>query len=220
MDEELNNKIIKVTILEDEESYRDIIRSIISQNDNIKIVEEHNNATSFLQSLKAPFKPDVCLIDIVLGEGNITGVDCIKALIEVSPSTHIIVMTAYPTADVLSLSKELGADLIVKGTLGEQLIPKIITGARPDEQLISVKCKKGIEEFFNLNAFIKGIEDSKENIDILTDTQRDILLMRQDGKKSGEIAEILGIKQSTVLTHMQRAREKLKMPDPLDYYKF
>lgn len=208
---------IKISILDDEKAYRQVIKKIVSQDDRISLLGEYAYASDFINSLKSPFKPDVCLMDIKL-TGDMTGIECGLIAKKLAPEMHIIFMTGYPDSQTLLRAKEISADYIEKGTIGEFLIDRLITQAREKEQLISIKSSDQVKK--NKNSFIdliNSLEESQTRVQSLSEQQRLIMKLKQEGKTISEISVILKIKPNTVSSHLERASKKLALPDPLKY---
>lgn len=114
------DKRIKVCIIDDEELYISAIKQILAADQRIWVYGEYITAQKFIDDFQKPFEPDVCLVDILLPD--MSGMECAKIIKARNPNIHVILMTAYPTFETLTESKEIGADYIEKGTRGEILI--------------------------------------------------------------------------------------------------
>ncbi len=207
---------IKVCLVDDEELYREGIKVALSADTRISLYGEYESATQFIRSFNSPFEPDVCLIDICLPE--MSGVECAKKVKEKNPAIHVILMTAYPSFETLSEAKDIGADYIEKGTRGEILIDKIVANAKSPkkEQLISLH---GNHDEINSNILLltKKFESIQKNVSKLSDHQKRVLKLRQNGKSIKEISQILDITPNTVRTHINRASKKLEISKLLDF---
>lgn len=211
------DKRIKISILDDEKTYRQLIKKIVSQDDRITVLGEYAYASDFLNSLKSPFKPDVCLMDIKL-TGDMTGIECGLLAKQLAPGIHIIFMTGYPDSQTLLKAKEINADYIEKGTIGEYLIDRLITQVRQKEQLISIKSSNTTENYKkSFIDLINSLEESQSRVQSLSDQQRLIMKLKQEGKTISEISKVLDIKPNTVSSHIERAAKKLSLPDPLKF---
>ncbi len=207
---------IKVSIVDDEKSYRQVLKQTMEKDLRISIFGEYAYGIDFINSLNSPFKPDVCLLDIKL-VGEMSGVDCAKILKKVAPNIHIIFLTAYPDSETMLEAKQLKADYIEKGTLGEVLIDKIVTSVERDDQLLSLQqktytkyCKKTIE-------LSNRLDNAQSKVQSLTNNQKKVLILKQKGKTINEIAKTLNMNPNTVTSHIERGLSKLKLPFILEY---
>lgn len=211
--------VVKVAIIDDDKSYRDSLKRILEKDDRITIYGEYNCAEDFLKVINSPFRPDVCLIDILLKK--MSGVECCRIIREKYPDIYILIMTAYPDTKTFAEVRDIGADYMEKGTKIEVLIDKIITSVVSDKEthnksnLISLKKKN--ENTFSYLKLANELEEARRNINNLSKTQIEVLKLRQIGKSVKEIAEILNIGTGTVHTHITRAMKKLSLPNLIDY---
>ncbi len=206
---------IKVCIIDDDVLYRDSIKNIILKDSRIRIYGEYSSAIPFISQLNNPFLPDVCLIDIVLPE--MSGVECGRLIKAKKSDIHIILMTAYPSPESLAAAKQINADYIQKGTVGEVLMDKIITNINSKrEHFLSISRS---EEKYNKAAMkvIKQFDDMQKNLSKLSKSQKEVLKLRKENKSINEIAQILEMTAGTVATHLNRGLKKLEIPNLLEY---
>ncbi len=209
-------KRIKVSILDDNKLYRLGLKNLVLEDERISLLGEFDNSFDFLNSLKSPFKPDVCLLDIKL-PGELTGLACGKRVRDIDPNIQLIFMTAHPEQDTLYEAKQMEASYIEKGTIGEMIINTIILRADYREQLVSLQ--HDIEKKFSNSSihFLKEFEQSQNKIAELTNMQRDIMRLRKEDKTIVEIARLLNLNPNTISSHIERAKKKLHIPDPLKF---
>ena len=206
---------IKVTIVDDNKSYRDSLKKILGEDERICIYSEYNSGTAFIKSLDSPFKPDVCLIDVVLKDTS--GIECGKRINEEMPDIQIVIMTAYPDTESFSEARKIGADYVEKGPRLEALIDKIITTSVPGqrEKLISLK-SNGQLKISHLD-LLNELDALEKRVSELSENQIRAIKLRKSGKSVKEIARIMGVEPGTVHTHLKRALKKLDLPNLLDY---
>lgn len=206
-----SNKPISVSIVDDDPSYRESIKLILESDSRIRLHGEYSTGTSFINSLNnSPFKPDVCLVDIILPD--ILGTECSKIVKQKNPDISVIIMTSQPTCESLMIAQEIGADYIEKGTLGERLIDKIILNQEcgKKEQLISLHSSS--KSIHNKLAIIsKELEEIQNRVPTLTDSQKQVLILKQSGKSKQEIANSLNLSSKTIQFHINNAEERIKL---------
>jgi len=206
---------IKVTIVDDNKSYLDSLKKILEEDERIGIYSEYNSGNAFIKSLDSPFKPDICLIDVVLKD--ISGIECDKRIKEKTQDIQIVIMTAYPDAESFSEARKIGADYVEKGPRLEALIDQIITTSVPGrrEKVISLK-SNGKLKISHLDLLNKLDALEKRSLE-LSANQIKVIKLKKSGKSVKEIAKIMGVEPGTVHTHLKRALKKLDLPDLLDY---
>lgn len=206
---------IKVAIVDDSNSYRDSLRRILEEDDRIYVYSEYDLGSSFIKSLDSPFKPDVCLIDVVLKD--ISGIECARRAKEAIPGIRIVIMTAYPDADSFSQARKIGADYVEKGKRLEALLDQIITTSLSgqEENLISLNRNSRLK--ISHIDLINKLDALEKRASELSENQIRVIKLKKSGKSVKEIAGIMKIEPGTVHTHLKRALKKLQIPDVLDY---
>lgn len=206
---------IKVSIVDDSSSYRDSLRKILEEDKRLYVYSEYDLGSAFIKSLDSPFKPDVCLIDVVLKD--ISGIECARRAKEAIPSIRIVIMTAYPDADSFSQARKIGADYVEKGQRLEALLDQIITTSLSgqEENLISLR-NNGRLKISHID-LINELDALEERASELSGNQIRVIKLKKSGKSIKEIARIMNIESGTVHTHLKRALKKLQIPDVLDY---
>ena len=206
---------IKVTIVDDNKLYRDSLKKILEEDKRIRIYGEYSSGAEFIKSLESPFKPEVCLIDVVLKD--ISGIECGKRIKEKNLDIHIVIMTAFPDAESFSEARKVGADYVEKGPRLEALMDQIITTSLSGrtEKFISLK-SDGNLKISHLD-LLNELDALEKRVFDLSDNQITAIKLKKNGKSVKEIARIMGVTQGTVHTHLRRALKKLHLPNLLDY---
>ncbi|MDH5682239.1 MAG: response regulator transcription factor [Spirochaetota bacterium] len=209
---------VKVVIIDDDKNYVNILIKFLSCEDKIWLYGHYSSGQSFLQGMNTPFRPDICLLDINLGD--MSGVQCAEVVQKRWPGCHIIFMTAFPDPKTISEAKRLNADYIEKGTIGEELLDKLIPSINHEkkEQFISIKNLKEDENHRkDYSQLLMDLSSVQDRVKCLSKTQLKVLQYRKSGVSIDEVAHKLGIKRDTVLTHVKRASQKLQIPNLWDY---
>ena len=214
-----DDKKISVAIIEDEKTYREYLKDLLARNPNIRLFGEYKTGNEFLKTLKNPFKPDVCLVDIMLPD--MRGTELSKEIIKVYSNINIIIMTSKPSSSSLVEAKSIGADYVEKGTIGEKLIDKLILHQTliKSDQVISLKMTgESIHE--GMAQIAKELEHYQDNLALLSEGQKDVFKLIQQGFSKTEVAKQLNISPKTVQNQINRGEKKvqLKVSDNLFKY--
>lgn len=95
-----------ILIVDDNSRYRTQLRRMIGRAvPQAQICEADNTITAL--GMAEEVRPELALVDVVLGEEN--GIDCLRSIRALSPSTRIILMSAYPDRAFHQLGLEAGA---------------------------------------------------------------------------------------------------------------
>jgi len=109
----------KILIIDDEEKLRGLLSRIVSL-EGFKVVEADTAKAGLKKLDQEEFNVVIC--DVKLPDAN--GVDLTKKIKEISPSTEIIMLTAYGTiADGVKAIKNGAFDYITKGDDNDKILP-------------------------------------------------------------------------------------------------
>ncbi len=209
-----SQQLIKVCIVDDDDSYREILENILASDPRMKLYNIYASGKQFIQDLNSPFLPDVCIIDFVLKD--MSGIECGKRVKEVDPNIHVIIMTAYPDTNSFAEANKIGADFVEKGPRIEFLLDQLITSKSfKNERVISLQ-KNSTLNTKHID-FLTQLEAIQKRSSELSKMQYEVLTLKKQGKSNDEIASILCIDKGTVRTHIKRAMKKLNLPDILDF---
>ncbi|MDH4129040.1 MAG: response regulator transcription factor [Spirochaetota bacterium] len=206
---------LKVCIIDDDKSYRAYLKIILEENKHLWLHNEYGSGSAFMRDINNPFKPDVCLVDVVLKD--MSGLDCAREIKKLKPDVHIVIMTAYPDEKSFVEARKIGADYIEKGPRIEALLNGIIETKNNSnqERIISLQGKNQLK--FEHLELAYEFDRAKQRIAELSTTQLRVVQLKRLGKSIKEIATTLDIDPGTVRTHYARAIKKLKLPDLLGY---
>ncbi len=181
----------------------DGLRYMISQSQNIDIIDTFNNGTALLEGL-AKRRPDVLLLDIQLSD--YIGDDLVPLLLKQYPDLKIIAITSIDTPVRVK-------ELIRKGCLGylsKNTQAKILVEAIESVYEGKPYVDNSLKERLLDNMF--GFEPRKQKDKvILTRREKEILQMIINEYSSKDIAEKLFISQNTVENHRKHIMEKMEV---------
>lgn len=100
-------KVKTIFIAEDSQNVRENLKKIIGLIDGLKIVGESETLQDSLNKV-GNLKPDICIIDIGLPDGN--GMDILKYLTQINKQTKTIIFTNYTSTPYRLKCNKLGAD--------------------------------------------------------------------------------------------------------------
>ena len=189
--------MIKVSVIEDDEQYRQALVKIIKSADNLSCISHHDSYENFIIDLKDD-RPDVILLDIELLPG-MNGIKAAKLLKETIPSAEIIMLTVHEDTDSVFKSLANGATgYLLKNISPENLvaaIEEVMVGGSP----MSMQIARMITDSFKKN---KTAEE-------LSEREQEVLTLLRMGKSYQVIANELFISKSTVKFHIKNIYRKL-----------
>lgn len=107
-----DRKKARVFVVDDNEVVRRVMSGIVRQDETLLFVGEAANGELALGAIKLK-APDVVCLDMMMP--GIDGMAVLDRLPEVAPSARAVMITGYPTADLVGKARELGvAAFVVK----------------------------------------------------------------------------------------------------------
>lgn len=197
-------KHIRITLVEDNLDYRDIITLTLGAESDIELVNQFGTSEAALRELKAMPKgklPDLILLDLRLP--GMSGLESLPHFREALPDTPIIVLTQSDNeADVLEAISKGAAGYLLKSSTLEKLtegVRSVINGGGAIDSSIASFILKTLQTKLPP----QGINH------ILTPRELEILTLLSNGLVKKQIADRLDISFATVDTHIRHIYEKL-----------
>ncbi len=194
----VDDQSITVVVIEDHALLRDAIRAFIRECDDIQIVGEAGTADEG-SSLVAARQPTIALLDINLPGKS--GLDVARRIQTQSPSTRVLVLTAYDYPQYVRAVIQAGAyGYILKSATRDQVLDAIRAVARGETVL-----DPGIGQAV-VRAFAVGEAERRGD---LTVRELDVIRLIADGRRNHEIATELVVMVSTIETHVRNILRQL-----------
>lgn len=195
----------KVVIAHEFKLILDSLSTLIESNDQFKIVGTVSNGKELIHLINQNV-PDLALIDAKLPD--IGGIDAARSIKQKNKSAKIVMLAMDANNILLDQMEEEGIAEYVTFEEDEtflfSMLERIINDSKP--LYVSDKVKRPSGAVFASPEF-EGYRKKKKGL--LTKKEREVmrvLTMESDNEK---IAEILGIKPATVITHKKHLIKKL-----------
>jgi DNA-binding NarL/FixJ family response regulator len=185
---------ITCLIVDDHEVVREGLRLSLSRAPHIRVVGEAADGASAIELVKRR-KPDVVIMDVRMP--GMDGLEATKEILKLVPEAAILIFTAFSERSLLARGLDSGAKgYILKEAPHETLLRAI-------ERLAS---GEGYVDPALMPAFLSG----KDQTDMLTAREREILQLLADGMSNADVASKLFISQETVKSHVRHILAKLE----------
>ena len=200
---------VTLLVVDDHNLFRRGLVALLGQDPGLKVVGEAGDAAQAMR-LAPALRPDVILLDNHLP--GVTGVDAIRGLREVSPSSRVLMLTVSEDAQDLSMALRNGAQGYLLKTIDGDLLAQAIRRAAAGEPVVSPELmgklvaafqSQGVPEVDALESPVAG--KVHPGAGPLTGGQRAIAR----GSSNKETARALDIAETTVKIHVQHILRKL-----------
>ncbi len=195
----MENKKIRVLLMEDDRIARIFYRDLFSKADDLEIMQETKCGEEALEYLKKN-DPDLIMLDLGVQNGGLNGLHVGSKLKEIKQDIPIIVVTQY---DCYYPHCESWANAyMIKEDIPEFLLPACRELMRTQKGYIS---KNILEPISNLTGHPFARKLSKAELRVANATTQ--------GLSAGGVASRLGISINTVYNHLSTIYFKLQLPD-------
>ncbi len=185
---------ITTLIVDDHEVVREGLRLSLSRAPHIRVVGEASDGASAVEMAERR-KPDVVIMDVRMP--GMDGLEATKLLTERVPESKVLIFTAYSERSLLSRGLESGA----KGYILKEA---------PHQTLVRAIEKVALGDGYVDPALMPAFLAGKDQTDMLTGREREILQLLADGMSNADVAGRLFISQETVKSHVRHILTKLE----------
>src|SRR5512140_1858644 len=184
------NQPIRLAIVEDDAELRELLRGIFSSAPDFRVVAACPDGETALREIPAK-SPNVVLMDINLP--GMSGIDCLREIKKLSPSTRVVMVTVYDDNDTLFEALIAGADgyLLKRATRNRYL--EAVREIAADGAPISPKIARRMVEYFHLMKSSQPEQPPRDpgaalDIAELTARENEVLARLAEGLSLKEVA--------------------------------
>ncbi len=189
--------MLRILLVEDQTLVRGAIASLLSLEDNIKVVAQAEDGEAAKHALNE-IDVDMILTDIEMP--NVSGLELVEYSRQHYPKIDCIIMTTFSKSGYIKRALSLG-------------VKAFILKEAPTDYLIDAlqKVKSG-QRVIDPELALMAVDD----IDPLTEKERKAIKLAGDGLKTAEIAEKLFLSEGTVRNYLSEAISKLNAANRID----
>jgi len=191
---------IKISIIEDDEWIRENLASQIRLTQGFSCAGCYRNGEEALANIPKAI-PDVVLMDINLP--RMSGIECVRKLKAMIPSTHVLMLTVYEDSDKIFDSLLAGASgYLLKRTPQAEILEAIRDVSNGNSPMTGHIARK-VVQYFNQRG------NAQQEIEKLSRREREVLDHLAQGMPYKEIADVLAVSIDTVRMHIKGIYGKL-----------
>lgn len=205
--------MIRILIVDDHAILRTGIRLLLQLQADFEVVGEAADAQEALAQVRAS-RPDVALMDI--GLPGMDGLTATREVVAASPATRVLILTQHENREyVLPALKAGAAGYVLKRAPDDTLIRAIRAVYAGDTYL-----DPRVSEVLVDNLRRQATGAPTDPYDILTEREREVLVLLAQGKTYQEIAETLFVSVKTVDFHRANLMRKLALDNRAELVRF
>lgn len=198
--------MLKMLIVDDHAVFREGLRALLDLEEDFDVIGEASRGDEAM-AMVVEESPDVILLDLHLPDGN--GADFCRELLQLSPKSKVLILSAYDHDEEVSAALISGASgYVLKTVSGERLADNIRSVFRGEVLLAPSVAAKVVQQLSRLQV---ESGHKEEALHALTPREREVFELASRGLKNAEIAAELYLSEKTIKTHLRNIYNKLNL---------
>jgi DNA-binding NarL/FixJ family response regulator len=198
----------KLLLIDDHQLFNDGLKSLLSSESNLEIVEQVFEAKNVLLEIHKT-APDLLFLDINLPDQN--GIELAKEIQKAFPKVKIILLTMYSDTQIYKEALKIGVDGYILKNSSKQELLKGIEAVMNGKNYFDAKINIGTEP--------EKRDDLAKKF-ALTEREREIIKLIREGFDSYQIADKVNLSYLTIKTHRRNIHFKLGTSTTPELIKF
>jgi DNA-binding NarL/FixJ family response regulator len=198
---------IRVLIVDDDALVRAGLSMLLAGADGIALVGEAADGSEVSQAV-AEHEPDVVLMDIRMpGMDGLTATELVRAQVD---APEVIVLTTFEADDYVLRALRAGAGgFLLKDTPPADIV-RAVRSVAAGEPMLSPTITRRLIGHVRDNEGADRARHAREQLDRLTEREREVAVAVGQGKSNAEISRELYMSIPTAKAHVSRVLEKLE----------
>ena len=195
----------KVVLVEDHKLFREGLKSLLSDKDDLVVVGEAGDGIEAIRVVKK-HRPDLLLLDLSMPKMN--GISVMKEIKSQFPAIKIMALTIHESDQYVLEAFEAGADGYCLKDAGRNELMVAVDSVVQGKRYISPSISENV-----LEGYMSGRKKlkSKTTWDTITQREREVLKLLGEGYQNKEISDMLHISVKTVEKHRANIMNKLDL---------
>jgi NarL family two-component system response regulator LiaR len=216
---------MRILLVDDHAILREGIRYLLTASGEVEVVGEAQDGIEALEMVEA-LKPDAVLMDIAMPRMN--GIEATTELKKRHPQLPVLILSMYDSEEyVLPILKAGASGYVLKRSAAQELVSALKT-VIAGQVILHPDVARTVMENLHQGGVappggahvIKGNEELHQQLEQLTEREREVLTLIAQGLTNQQIGEKLFISIKTVQAHRANLMEKLDLHDAVELTKF
>jgi two-component system, NarL family, response regulator DevR len=197
-------KPIRLLLVDDHAMVRIGLRTLLSRFPHLEIVGESGSVAGALAEAQR-LQPDVILLDVRLPDGS--GVDACRRIQEISPESHVLILTSFADDSVIYEAIAAGADGYLLKEIDSDGLVRAIEDVASGKSILDPALTQRVFER------IKSASETttKDKLELLSVQEKRVLALVAEGKTNKEIAADMNLSDKTVKNYLSNLMDKLQL---------
>ncbi len=202
---------VTAVLIDDHAMFRQALCRLLARDGRVRVVGVAENGQKGLDCVRDQH-PAVVVTDLRMP--GMQGVEVTRRVREESPGAAVLVLTVCDDhGDVLDALRAGARGYILKSAVHQEVVGAILAAGRRESWLSPKVAAPLIDELVHMR--LPDLQNLLSKDQQLTPRERAVLAHLADGMTNRQIAESLGIAETTVKTHLQHILSKLDVHNRL-----
>ncbi len=198
---------IRLLIADDHLVYRQGIRVLLEDVDEVAVIGEAANGDQAIQQAEQ-LQPDVILMDLQMPGTN--GIEATRRIVGASPHIGVLVLTMYDDDESVFRAMRAGARGYLLKDADQTDLLRAVQAANRGEAIFSPSVARRLMGYF---AALQSVGRGAQAFPDLTVREQEVLRLIAEGYNNTAIAARLGLSLKTVQNHISNIFSKLQVVD-------
>ncbi|MFY1694330.1 MULTISPECIES: response regulator [unclassified Solwaraspora] len=195
---------VRVLLADDDSLIRTAIDAVLRPATDIELIAQAADGRAAID-LAVRHRPDVALLDIQMPV--LDGLAALREIRRLAPAVQIVVLTTFGEDEYVAQALADGAaGFLLKESAVDELVYAVRAAAAGNAYLSPKITRQVLNRLPTVT--VRPEEDLKR-VDMLSDREREVLVLLAQGLSNAEIGQQLFVSEGTVKTHVYRVFAKL-----------
>ncbi len=200
--------MIRVMLVDDQELVRVGFRMVLGAQPDIEVVGEAGDGAAAIEALRT-IEADVVLMDVRMP--RMDGVEATGLIRAAANAPKVLILTTFDLDEYAFAAIKAGASGFMLKDVPPADLLSAIRSVHSGDSVVAPSTTRRLLERFAVHLSAEG--RPKQDLDVLTAREREVLFHVARGLSNTEIAERLHLAEATVKTHLGRILAKLELRD-------